>query len=112
MFKIRDRETGLFSSGGMSPRWRVEGKVWKKKQHVSSHFNHVDINFYEDADVVEFEMREVSVKSALDWTSQQRERAKVREAREQKWRAAQELEYAQREVERAQARLAQLKKTQ
>ena len=29
MFKIRDRETGLYSTGGYHPRWTKAGKVWR-----------------------------------------------------------------------------------
>jgi hypothetical protein len=36
-YKIRDRETGLFSTGGMTPRWNKTGKVWSTEGQLKSH---------------------------------------------------------------------------
>lgn len=37
VFKIRDIETGLFSTGGTSPRWTKRGKSWSQINHVKNH---------------------------------------------------------------------------
>lgn len=31
LYKIEDTETGLFSSGGMQPRWTKLGKTWNTR---------------------------------------------------------------------------------
>lgn len=36
-YKIRDKNTGLFSTGGVSPKWTKKGKVWTSEGHVKSH---------------------------------------------------------------------------
>jgi hypothetical protein len=36
-YKIRDRETGLFSTGGMDPRWSKTGKTWSTEGQLKSH---------------------------------------------------------------------------
>ena len=38
-FKIRDRETGLFSSGGTYPHFSKTGKVWSDIGHLKSHLS-------------------------------------------------------------------------
>lgn len=66
IFKIRDRETGLFSTGGMSPGWSKKGKTWTARGHVTSHLTQFNSNpygrgratTYDNADVVEFEVVE------------------------------------------------------
>jgi len=40
VYKIRNRE-GLFSTGGLTPRWKKVGKTWVALQHVNSHINMV-----------------------------------------------------------------------
>ena len=37
IFKIKDAETGLFSTGGASPRWTSKGKTWNGLNHIKSH---------------------------------------------------------------------------
>lgn len=36
-WQIMDASTGLFSTGGMHPRWTKGGKVYDQKNHVLSH---------------------------------------------------------------------------
>ena len=36
-YKIQDRETGLFSTGGAYPRFNKRGKLWSHKGAISSH---------------------------------------------------------------------------
>lgn len=54
--KLRDRNTGLFSSGGISPRWSKRGKVWTTSglnQHLSMirHMKSDKYNPYADCDL-------------------------------------------------------------
>ena len=37
MFKIRDKQTGLFSTGGTYPDFTKDGKVWGQIGHIKSH---------------------------------------------------------------------------
>ena len=37
LFKIRDKNTGLYSTGGMSPRWTKRGKTWNQLNHLKTH---------------------------------------------------------------------------
>ena len=37
IYKIKNLDTGLYSTGGSSPMWSTIGKVWKQKSHISSH---------------------------------------------------------------------------
>ena len=42
-YRLRDKNTGLFSSGGTSPRWSKGGKVWQKghlKNHLRQHIDY------------------------------------------------------------------------
>ena len=39
MFKIRDRETGLYSTGGYHPRWTKAGKVWRGSGALRNHLS-------------------------------------------------------------------------
>lgn len=36
-YKIRNVQTGLFSTGGTSPRWNKRGKTWRSMAAVSQH---------------------------------------------------------------------------
>jgi hypothetical protein len=37
LYKIRDINTGLFSTGGRYPRWTKTGKTWSCEGHVKAH---------------------------------------------------------------------------
>lgn len=36
VYKIRNKE-GLFSTGGLYPRWKKVGKTWVALQHINAH---------------------------------------------------------------------------
>lgn len=64
VFKIRDKNTGLFSSGGMRPKFVKQGKVWQQLRHVHAHIQQLTTNYtpadvYKDAEVVEAEITEI-----------------------------------------------------
>lgn len=42
LYMIRDPNTGLFSTGGSTPKWNTAGKVWKRRGDLSSHFTNLD----------------------------------------------------------------------
>ena len=37
LYKILDKETGLYSKGGMCPSWGKYGKTWNHLGHIKSH---------------------------------------------------------------------------
>lgn len=45
IFKIRQKSTGLFSSGGASPKFTKMGKSWQSLGHVKNHLR-VPENLY------------------------------------------------------------------
>jgi hypothetical protein len=63
-FKIRDKTSGLFSTGGSSPGWSDKGKKWSHVGHVTNHLNNLRghrayggqvTRPYANAELVEFE---------------------------------------------------------
>lgn len=39
VFKIRNKDTGLFSTGGHTPKWSKSGKTWSGTGPLLSHLN-------------------------------------------------------------------------
>lgn len=39
MYKIRNKNTGLFSRGGSEPEFNKKGKIWKTMGHLKAHLN-------------------------------------------------------------------------
>jgi len=37
VYKIRDKKTGLFSTGGQNPKWTRNGKAWSSEGSLKSH---------------------------------------------------------------------------
>lgn len=35
VYKIKDTNTGLYSTGGSNPRWTKKGKTWSARNHVT-----------------------------------------------------------------------------
>lgn len=74
VYKIRNKETGLFSTGGLHPTWSKTGKVWQRIGHVHLHINQL-VNektipgAYKNAEIVEAEITEIltHVEDAKDW---------------------------------------------
>ena len=67
-YKIRSKTTGLYSTGGMSPRFNKVGKTWSHIGHVKNHlvqFHKIKDQWYlGDIEVIEaeFKIREVGTK--------------------------------------------------
>lgn len=118
IFKIRRQADGLFSTGGTSPDFNDKGKVWKARNHVSSHMKQVGSyysgktknDYYRDCDVVTFEVAETEIESipALEWQeSPKTSRAKqLQEERRIKY----DLERAAVRKKQLEAELAELNK--
>jgi len=56
LLKIRNPRTGLYSTGGTTPRWTKKGKVWRGVGPLKNHLNLIRGRVYEGCEVVEFEM--------------------------------------------------------
>ena len=37
IFKIKDKNTGLFSTGTKHPTWTKKGKIWNQINHIKTH---------------------------------------------------------------------------
>jgi hypothetical protein len=69
VYKIRDRETGLFSTGGEEPEWTGCGKAWAGTGPLRAHLTLIAHgmhrygrrNPYDGADVVAFQFAPVEV---------------------------------------------------
>lgn len=119
IFKIRRKSDGLFSTGGTSPSFNAKGKVWKARNHVTSHMKQIGYqyynpktkdDYYRDCEVVEYEVveTEVSAVPALDW----KESPKTLRAKQlqQERRIQYELERASVRKKQLEAELAELNK--
>lgn len=51
VYKIRDRETGLFSTGGYYPQWERIGKFWHQMKYLRAHLRLVKSAYYYDGNV-------------------------------------------------------------
>lgn len=65
VYKIQDKESGLFSNGGATPRWTKAGKTWSQfghlKAHLRQHINLSGVRYYKNARIVELEVVETAV---------------------------------------------------
>ncbi|WNA15897.1 hypothetical protein XaC1_254 [Xanthomonas phage XaC1] len=53
-YSIRNKTTGLYSTGGVSPKFSHNGKVWSQIGHVKAHLLKItDLEFYKDSEIVE-----------------------------------------------------------
>ncbi len=66
VYKIRDKETGLYSDGGRWPKFSKKGKTWKEIGHVKLHISQFNDNWkWRDNDylskieVVAFDVQEI-----------------------------------------------------
>lgn len=43
LYKIRNKKTGEFSKGGITPKFGKVGKVWKHAGHIKNHLSQFDV---------------------------------------------------------------------
>lgn len=74
VYKIRDKNTGLFSTGGMRPKWNANGKSWTTLGYARSHIGQLNTDYtpadiYKNAEVVVAEITEIlePVEDAKDY---------------------------------------------
>ena len=105
LYKIRSKKTGLFSTGGVWPKWSKLGKIWTVRGHISSHFTALSPNgrreyLNNDAEIVEVELVVKSVTPVADFIAEAGQRKVEREAAEAKARAAYRESLEKAEFER------------
>jgi len=48
VYKLRNKETGLFSTGGLDPLFNKKGKIWKQLNHIKAHLTQFrNISYYD-----------------------------------------------------------------
>ncbi|RWZ87300.1 MAG: hypothetical protein EO766_12305 [Hydrotalea sp. AMD] len=94
IYKIRSATTGLYSSGGNSPKFTKTGKVWRARNHLTCHLNQLDRHgrhTYEqnNAYIETIEIQEVvaSTESVSDYI---KERDRIRQEHERQLQQARE----------------------
>ena len=111
VYKIRDKGTGFYSTGGTHPNWSEKGKMWKRLGDVTSHLNqlamyspahrarHIQVSTYGNAELVEFELteKELSAKPVVNYIIERQEKL-LREAEARQ-------EYKEREEKREREKL-------
>jgi hypothetical protein len=107
-FKIRNKNTGLYSRGGSYPTWSKLGKVWKRRCDLSSHFTNIGAKaatYYADAEVIEIIVTETEMTAvpAIEYVNASKERAEKRKLES-------EMRVAQWRVSEAEREIARLKK--
>lgn len=112
IYKIRDKDTGLYSGGGSFVRWSKNGKIWRNIGHLKNHLNiFVDYNGlkegrypYRNAEIVEIEVNydECFTISVDDFT-------KGIVQRMAEWRKQREQDNNERQRERELKQLQELK---
>lgn len=89
LYKIQNKETGLFSTGGTLPGWNKNGKTWASRGALSGHlaqFSSLGIRtFYGDAQIVMVETVVVDTMEVDQYMAGIVERRAAREAERQAW---------------------------
>jgi hypothetical protein len=87
IFKIKHKETGLYSKGGQWPTWSKKGKTWNSLGHLKTHiqnvmdFRRTKLEEFAKWEIIEIEIQENVVGSytALDIVNQKIEAEKQRQ---------------------------------
>ena len=71
LYKIRNINTGMFSTGGINPTYSSKGKIWKQLNHVRTHITlikdhwnrndysyRINPNYLYEIEIVEFNVVE------------------------------------------------------
>lgn len=106
-YRIKDTKTGLYSKGGTYPTWSKNGKVWKRRADLSSHFAIVRDarrNPYASPDIV---IEEITITESVtntypvaDQIDELNQRRDKREAALERAREQYKLEQRRKEYER------------
>lgn len=109
VYRIRNKITGEFSTGGTYPGWSKKGKLWTGKGPLSNHLGLVKPAVYKDADIVAYELveQEVGVESMQEFLAAKMQRKADREAAEKARIEAWRKEQRHREYLKLQAEFGQ-----
>ena len=86
VYKIRRKSDGLFSMGGTTPRFNKLGKIWKQKNHLTTHLQQVSQAWYIGCEIVTYEVTETenSAINLKDYLAELNERKRLAEENYQK----------------------------
>lgn len=60
VYKIRNKENKMFSSGSTNPTWVRKGHMWTGSGYLKQHLNHLEkkegLSFYENAEVIKYRL--------------------------------------------------------
>ena len=97
IYKIR-RKDGLFSMGGSTPLFNKTGKIWKQKNHLTSHLNQLrwghgcrdDRHVYHNCEIVPYELVEQPAGPGVSISQYKKEIEQRKKDREEAGRKQQE----------------------
>lgn len=58
VYKIKRKSDGLYSTGGWSPGFHKNGKIWNSKGTLKNHLRIVDRRIYKDCHILEYTITE------------------------------------------------------
>ena len=65
IYKIRNKTTGQFSTGGFNPKFTTNGKIWTQKSHLILHIKHFSkyeiSKIYKNCEIVCYTMKVANV---------------------------------------------------
>lgn len=110
IYRIRNKVTGLFSTGGQVPTWTVTGKIWTNQSGLSSHLGLVDKK-YSNCEIIVYELTETEVEtiSIEKYVFELKHRRELELARKSRATKKRQLEFAQQELDKAETALKQAK---
>jgi len=114
VWKIRQKSTGLFASGGGVDAWnhhlfwKDKGKKWNARHHLVSHMRN-NLKFYmsckDDIEIVKMEVVESEVSDGVGFVMGLYDDAATKKKRREAERAVQRLEYLKKEQNRIEQEL-------
>ena len=129
LYKLRQKSTGLFSSGGSYPQFNQKGKTWTTLSALSGHLGYFGKEIYgrrpasfssrgtityDDLEIVVLEVRENEVENmpASEYVKGLHERKEKRKIQKDKRIAKRRLQAAEAELKRAESKLNKIKEQQ
>ena len=108
-YKVRDRKTKLFSTGGHSPSWSKKGKIWWTKGALSLHLNYVIKQINADWEVISLRTDVEEVIPVQKWIEPALKRREERLMQQAIRQEAMNKQRLQEEIAEAETRLEELK---
>lgn len=111
IYKIQRKSDGLFSTGGMSPKFDKKGKIWKNRNGVSNHLNLISDRdtkeIYSDCEIITYHVLYHKINKPIqveDWTvtdatKRRKELNDIRKEKFKEQRKLNELEQLRKRIE-------------